>query len=222
MLQQDILSTCENHQEHAFSGPFAFVIMAECIMSMTQNLAHNINSGLLAMSFCNFEGECVVKCVFILHNVLHFLNYGIPGFDWMPPLLMDNLHDIFMSATNTQFRNYIQNLKDFHWGVVNTPEALFIQAQDYYDNINTKPGAVWLKTKKSKAAFTAGTPAQCQPMGSQPPQVTQPAPTSTPPTQGTQPSGGNCQPHQVDCTKPKEGEPHTCINEHWHEEHWCS
>ena len=100
--------------------------MAEQIMSMTQNLSHNVNSGLLAMSLCNFEGEDVVKCMFILHNVLHFLNFGIPGFDWMLPLLMDNLCNIFMCATNTQIHNCIPNLKDFHQVAVNAPEALFV------------------------------------------------------------------------------------------------
>ena len=44
----------------------------------------------------------------------------------------------------------------------------------------------------------------------------------TPPAQGTQPGGGNRQPHQVDCTKPKEGKPHTRINERGCKEHWCS
>ena len=104
-LQQHILSACENLPEYALSGPFAFVIMAEFVMSTTQNLAHNINSGLLPMSLRNFEGEDVVKCMFILGNVLCFLNYGILGFDRTPPLLMNNLFDIFMSATNTQFCN---------------------------------------------------------------------------------------------------------------------
>ena len=75
-----------------------------------------------------------------------------------------------------------------------------MQAQDCYNNIYTKPGAVWLKTKKLKAAFTAGAPSQRQPVGA--------------PTQGTQPGGGT---HQ-----PKDGEPHTHINEHGRKEHWCS
>ena len=57
-----------------------------------------------------------------------------------------------------QFCNYIHNLKDFHRMQTNTPESLFLQVQDYYNNIITKPGAVWLKTKKTKAAFMAGTP----------------------------------------------------------------
>ena len=97
-LQQQILPACENLSEYALSGLFAFVVMAECIMSAMQNLAHHVSSGLLVMSFCNFEGEDVIQCMFILHSVLCFLNYGIPGFDWMLPLLMDNLYDIFMSA----------------------------------------------------------------------------------------------------------------------------
>ena len=78
---------------------------------------------------------------------------------------MENLYNIFMSATNTQFCNCVQNLKDFHWVTVNTPEATFVWVQDYYDNINAKPGAEWLKTKKSKTAFTAGTTALGQPVG---------------------------------------------------------
>ena len=98
---------------------------------------------------------------------------------------------------------------------VNTPEALFVQVQDHCENITTKPGVVWLKTKKSKAAFTAGTPAQHQPVGASLQQVTQPcAPALS--TQGTQPGGENCQPHQVDCNKPKDSEPHTCINKCGH------
>ena len=101
VLQQHILSACENLPENVFSGPFAFVIMVECITSTMQNLAHNANSGLLVMSLCNFEGEDVVKCMFILRNVLRFLNCGISGFDRTLPLLMDNLHDVFVSATNT-------------------------------------------------------------------------------------------------------------------------
>ena len=221
-LQQHILSACENLPEYVLSGPFAFVVMAEHSMSMTQNLAHNINSGLLIMSPRNFEGEDVIQCVFILRNVFRFLNYGIPGFDQMLPFLMDNLFDVFMSVMNTQFRNYIQNLKDLHYHVVNNPEALFVRVQNCNNNVITKPGAVWLKTKKSKAAFTAGTPSQCQPVGTTPQQVTQMAPAPAPTNQGTQPGGGNCQPRQVDCTKPKEGEPHTCVNEHGREEHWCS
>ena len=96
-------------------------------MSTTQNLARNVNSGLLVISLCNFEGEDAIKCVFIICNILHFLNYGLPGFDSHSPLLMDHLYDIFITALNTHFHNYIQNLKDFHHVRVNTPEALFVQ-----------------------------------------------------------------------------------------------
>ena len=49
-LQQRILSACENLLEYALSGLFVFVVMAECVMSTMQNLAHNVNSGLLIMS----------------------------------------------------------------------------------------------------------------------------------------------------------------------------
>ena len=126
------------------------------------------------------------------------------------------------AASNTQFCNYIENLKNFHHRVINNPEALFVQTQDYCNNINAKPGAVWLKTKKSKAAFTAGTPSHCQPVGTTPQQVIQPAPVPAPPNQGTQPGGGNHQPRQVDCTKPKNGKPHTHINDCGFKEHWCS
>ena len=99
---------------------------------MTQNLAHNVNSGLLVMSLRNFEGKDVMKCMFILCNVLHSLNFGIAGFDCTPPMLMDHLFDIFMTASdsNTQFSNYILNLKDFHCLHTNTPESLFLQVQD--------------------------------------------------------------------------------------------
>ena len=221
MLQQHVLSACENLLEHALHGLFAFNIMAERVMSMTQNLAHNVHSGPLVMSLCNFQGENVVECVFSLRNVICFLNCGVPGFDRTLPLLMDNLHNIFMSAMNIQFRNCIQNMKDFHWHMDNTPEALFVRTQDCHDNIIAKSGAVWLKTEKLKPAFTVGAPSQCKPVGTTPQQVIQPAPAPAPSTQATQSGGGTCQPRKVDCTKPKEEEPHTCINEHGCEEHWC-
>ena len=147
----------KNLPKYAFSGQYAFYLITECIMSTTQNLAHNVNSGLLVMSLRSFEGEDMMKCVFILRNVLHFLNYGITGFDQTPPTLMEHLFDIFI-ALNTQFCNYVQNLKDFHRLRTNTPESLFLQVRDYYNNIITKPGAVWLRTKKTKVAFTAGAP----------------------------------------------------------------
>ena len=134
---------------------------------------------------------------------------------------MDNLCNVSMSTMNTQFHNCVQNLKDFHWVGINTPEALFVWVQDHCDNINTKTGTVWLK-KKSKAAFTAQMPAPGQPVGTTPQQVTQPAPAPAPSAQGTQVDGGTHQPCQVDCTKPKEREPHTCVNEHGRKNHWCS
>ena len=84
------------------------------------------------------------------------------------------------------------------------------------------PGAVWLKTKKLKATFTAGTPSQHQPVDAMPQQVIQPAPVPALSTQGAQPGGGTCQPCQLDCTKPNDGEPHTCINEHGCKGHWRS
>ena len=89
-LQQHVISSCENLPEYAFSGPYVFYIIAECIMSTMQNLAHNVNSGLLVMSLCHFEDEDIMKCVFILQNVLHFLNHRIAGFDCTPPMLMDH------------------------------------------------------------------------------------------------------------------------------------
>ena len=80
-FKQHVLLACENLSKYVLSGPFAFVVMTKCIMSTTQNLAHNGNSGLLVMSLRNFEGEDVIQCMFILHNILHFLNHGIPDFD---------------------------------------------------------------------------------------------------------------------------------------------
>ena len=140
-------------------------------------------------------------------------------------MLMEHLFDIFMTVTNTQFCNYIQNLKDFHCLQTNTPESLFLQVQDYYNNIITKPGAVWLKTKKTKVAFTAGTPTTHQkPAGGSQAQTNQLSTASAPSNQGRQLGNGSGSrtPRQGDCTKPKEGEPHTRTNDRGYEEHWCS
>ena len=58
-------------------------------MSTTQNLAHNVKSGLLVVSLHNFEGADVMKCMFILRNILCFLNCDIAGFNYTPPLIME-------------------------------------------------------------------------------------------------------------------------------------
>ena len=117
--------------------------------------------------------------------------------DCTPLLLMDHLLDTFMTASNTQFHNDVQNFKDFHCACVNNPEALFVQVQDYCDNIITKPGIVWLKMKKLRAAFTAGAPMQCQLVGLMPLQVSQTALVPAPSNQDNQSGGGNCVPPQV-------------------------
>ena len=61
-------------------------------------------------------------------------------------------------------------------------------------------------------------------MSGSPPQTEQPspAPAPAPSNRGTQPGNGSRTPRQVDRTKPKEGEPHTRINDRGREEHWCS
>ena len=86
-----------------------FFIIVKCIVSAMHNLVHNVNSRLLVMSMRNFE-EDIVKCMFIILNVLCFLNCGIPAFDSTPPMLVDHLFDIFITASNTQFCNYVQTL----------------------------------------------------------------------------------------------------------------
>ena len=136
---------------------------------------------------------------------------------------MDHLFDIFMTASNMQFCNYVQNLKDFHCLRTNTPEALFLQVQDYYNNIITKPGAVWLKMKKTKAVLTAGTPTT-QPKSAGGNQASQQSTATAPSNQGMQADNGSGwrTPRPVDHTKPKEGEHHTQVNDHGWEEHWCS
>ena len=191
LLQQHVILACENLPECAFSGPCAFFVIAEYIVSMMQSLAHNVNSGLLATSLCNFQGKDVIKCMFVICNILHaFLNCGIPAFDCTTPMLMDHPFNVFMTVSNTQFCNCVQNLKDFLHPCVNVPEALFAQVQDCCNTIITMPGAVWFKTKKPKAVFTAGEPTQCQPVGTDPPQALQPAPAPDPSNWDTQSGGG--------------------------------
>ena len=87
----------------------------------------------------------------------------------------------------------------------------------------TKPRAVWLKTKKTKAAFMAGAPTtQQKPVSGNPTQTTQLSPAPAPLNQGTQLGNRSHTPHQVDCTKPIKGEPHTRIHDCGREKHWCT
>ena len=49
-LQQTVILACENLPKYALSGPYAFYVVAEKIITSTQNLSHNVNSGLMLMS----------------------------------------------------------------------------------------------------------------------------------------------------------------------------
>ena len=44
----------------------------------TSTLAHHVMSGLMVLELRHFEGEDVNEYVFVLRNVLKFLNYGHP------------------------------------------------------------------------------------------------------------------------------------------------
>ena len=79
--------------------------------------------------------------------------------------------------------------------------------------------------KKTKAVFTAGTPTtQSKSAGGNQNQASQQSNATAPSNQGAQLGNGSrsCTPRSVDCTKPKEGELHTQVNDRGQEEHWCS
>ena len=88
-LQHFVMSTCDPLPEWGRTGPVAFYVAAKRIMSVTDNIAHNVSSGILNLRLTHFEGEDVNDCVFVLRNSLKFLNHGSGiGFDKSPPTLM--------------------------------------------------------------------------------------------------------------------------------------
>jgi hypothetical protein len=149
-LRYLLLSECDAYPSHyGRSGPLAFFCMANRVISVTQNLSHNILSSLMVLELKHFPGEDVHECVFILRNILRFLNYGHPTQDITPPNMMRMLFEIFLHATNDQFVTYVQNLKDFNSHLVkDDPQKLFDLLQGYYNEINTNPMSRWLPTSK--------------------------------------------------------------------------
>jgi hypothetical protein len=155
-LSHHIISKVEPMEDNVGqTGPMAFYLAAKKIILSTSNLAHNVISGLMVLELHHFQGKDVNECVFVLCNILKFLNHGHPKFDKTPPTIMQNIFDVFLHVSNMQFCNYIQQVKDFHLDMVMDPKQFFAKAQAYYNNIMTKPGKVWLPIKKVKAIFPA-------------------------------------------------------------------
>ena len=215
-LKHCVVSSVEPCAVHARSGPVAFHIAATRILRAQGDLAHNVNTGLLSLRLEHFDAEDVVECVFVVRNVLRFLNFGDPVHDRSPPALMDSLFETFLGCSNSQFRNCVRNLHDFHRHAVAQPEDLLLSAQDCCAQIVSKPGNEWLKIKKSRAAFHSETRTQDP----------APAPAPTPaPSPSPAPAQGSCSRRQrvVDRVPPGKGEPHTRVNSQTgREEHWCS
>ena len=208
-LRHYVLSEVEDLPEHiGHTGPMAFYIIATKIVTGTSNLSHNIISGIMSLELTHFDGEDVTECVYVLRNVLKFLNHGHPQFDKTPPTVLENLFDVFLKASNFQFVTYVQNLRDFHRHVVNSPESLFSRVQDYYNKILTNPNTEWLPTHKAKGSFLAG--------GRTPKDDSKPTPSPNPIT----PDGK--QPYVVDRNPPLPGEPRTRKSPTTGKtEHWC-
>ena len=210
-LRHYVLSEVEAYPAHiGQSGPMALYLVANKIVTGTANLAHNVISALMVLELRHFKGEDVTECVFVLRNVLKFLNHGHPVFDRSPPTIMDTLVGVFSHATNSQFRQWLQNLQDFHPSDIDTPEKLFAQVQTYYNTLLTNPGKVWLPHKKTRASFVSETVVS---------QVKEEVPSK--PSTIKMPEkdrGGNI----IDRVAPTGDEPRTRTNEATgRDEHWC-
>lgn len=222
----------------AQSGPMAFWIIANRIIRSTDALAHNVITGVMAMGLIHFKGENVVDCVATLRHVLLFLSYGTPN-SKAPPTMMDILTDIFLRCSNPTFVQYMRNLHDFHKSEIDTPEKLFLKAQDYYNNLLLKPNG-WLRVTKSRSAFVAHIPELTASMQSE---VQFLSDMDTAPSSSTKkntlissdkekPSSTTKEPrvgidvdrrgNKIDRTPPKQGEPTTRTNPSTNkQEHWC-
>ena len=197
-LRQYVISEVENLPMHVGqTGPMAFYIVANKIVSSTNNLAHNVIAGVLGLELHHFEGEDVAECVCVLRNVLKFLNYGHAAFDRTPPTIMDLLVNVFLRASNENFVSYVRNLKNFHQADIATPEQLFSRVLEHYRQILTDPAEEWLNTRRHPSLFTGGSPP-------------------------SKDSAGKKGKYIVDRTAPVGDEPRTRVNEKTgKEEHWC-
>jgi hypothetical protein len=212
-LRHFIMAETDSLGPSGASGPLAFFVAAKKIITSTSNLAHNVISGVMVLELRHFDGEDVGQCVFVLRNVLKFLNHGHPTFNKTPPTIMEYLIDVFLRCSNYQFKTYIQNLRDFHPKEVATPEQLFSKSQMYYNDLVTKPGNVWLPIRKKRAVFASESPDR------------EPLPTLGKPTIIQPPSIAqvrNSRP-EVDRTPPQDGEPMTRFNKYTKKnEHFCT
>ena len=214
-LRHFVLSEVEAFPDHVGqTGPVAFFLVANKIVTGTTNLSHNVLSAIMVLELRHFAGENVSECVFILRNVLKFLNYGHPVFDRSPPTIMDTLFNVFAAATNNQFCRYLQNLKDFHQAEIATPEQLFAKVQSYYNNLITDPVKVWLPMKKSHKSLVAeittteSSDKKKEDVPSKPSTIKLPE----------KDRGGNI----IDRKAPTGDEPRTRVNESTgRDEHWC-
>ena len=209
-MRHFIMSEVEAYPDHiGQTGPMAFYILSNKIVNSTNSLAHNIVNGVMKLRLHHFDGENVGDCVFVLRNVLKFLNHGHPTFDRTPPTILEYLFDVFMGCSNVRFFNFLQNLKDFHPGEADTPEKLFAKAQSYYHEIISKPGEQWLPIKKKRAAFKVG--ADLTPPSSPDDESSLKSPHKSPRRKFV-----------VDRTPPGHGEPHTRVNPNTgFTEHFC-
>jgi hypothetical protein len=206
----------------------AFYFVGRKMLASSQNLTHNVVSSVMVLRLTHFSGENVTECIFVLRNILKFLNYGKTGIDRTPPTIMENLFDVFVGCTNKQFQAYILSLRDFHRSTTNDPESLFLKAQTYYHSIISKPGTTWLIEKKRRAVLQAES--SDNNMTSQSPQAhsVQGVNLSDIPAliKALQQLLDNNKkgkgPKEVDRTPPKQGEPTSRTNKDTGEiEHWC-
>ena len=216
-LRHYIISEVDSYPpEIGQTGPMAFYVMASKIISTSSNLAHNVITGIMCLELKHFDGEDVQECVFVLRNVLKFLNYGHPAYDMTPPTIMDYLVDVFMRSSNFQFRLYLQQLRDFYDYQIDKPEKLFAKVQAYYTDILSKPGVNWLPVKKKKAVFVAKTEIK----NSNQNNSTSSSVTTNSTTQSMSMTSSK---FVVDRNPPGDGEPTTRTNEKTgREEHWCA
>ena len=210
---------------HGQTGPVGYFLVARKIMTASSNLSHNVVTGLMLLELRHFPGEDVQECVFVLRNVLKFLNHGHARFNRAPPTIMDYLIDVFLKASNRRFRNYVLNLRDFHPATIDTPERLFGQVQEYYNNIITKPGEDWLPTTKRGKAYISQTNATefiCQETTPERPTRSVEQVAETPATPTTPVASPKKTPFVPDRTPPAEGEPTVRYNPKFKgDEFWC-
>ncbi len=194
------------------SGPVVFMIVAECMLQTTENLAQKVINGLIALRLTHFDSESVVEAIFTVRNVLKFLRYGEPN-TFAPRTTIVLVYDVFRGSSVGVFRAYVQQAQDIVLKDETNIEVIFDHLQAKYEELLLADR--WVPTKKKQSAFVLGEPKTWTYVDAE----TNKTPSEKPPPKKERPTHDKSG-KKINYIPPKRGEPHERTVDGV-KEYWC-